>query len=73
MGLLLTVGGDPAKALGAAAVAGGMRVDQVIHCDSSDEAGERLSAMLQADDVVLVKGSRAIHTDRVVARLEADG
>ena len=32
----------------------------------------RLMAMLRADDVVLVKGSRGVRTDLVVARLEAE-
>ena len=72
LGLLLTVGGEAAQALGAAAVEAGMPENRVIHCEASDAAATRLMAMLHADDVVLVKGSRAVRTDLVVARLEAE-
>ena len=72
MGLLLTVGGDAARALGAAAVEAGMPENRVIHCEGSDAAATPLTAMLQPGDVVLVKGSRGVRTDLVVARLEAE-
>ena len=72
LGLLLTVGGDAAQALGAAAVEAGMPENRVIYCEGSEAAAMRLMAMLQADDVVLVKGSRGVRTDLVVARLEAE-
>ena len=72
LGLLLTVGGDTARVLGAAAVEAGMPADHVIHCEDSEEAATRLTVMLRADDVVLVKGSRGVRTDLVVARLEAE-
>ena len=72
LGLLLTVGGDAARALGAAAVEAGMPGDRVIHCEGSEEAARRLTVMLQAGDVVLVKGSRDVRTDLVVARLDAE-
>ena len=72
VGLLLTIGGDAARALGAAAVAAGMPADGVIHCGNSEEAASRLPALLQAGDLVLVKGSRGVRTDLVVARLVAE-
>ena len=72
LGLLLTVGGHAAQALGAAAVEAGMPADRVIHCEGSAAAATRLMAMLHADDVVLVKGSRGVRTDLVVAQLEAE-
>ena len=72
VGLLLTVGGDAARALGVAAVEAGMPDASVLHCEESDAAARRLTAMLRPDDVVLVKGSRAVRTDLVVARLEAE-
>ena len=72
LGLLLTVGGAAARTLGAAAMDAGMPADRVIHCAGSEEAAVRLTAMLQAGDVVLVKGSRGVGTDLVVARLEAE-
>jgi UDP-N-acetylmuramoyl-tripeptide--D-alanyl-D-alanine ligase len=72
LGLLLTVGGDAARTLGTTAVAAGMPSSRVIHCEDSEEAAARLMKMLQADDVVLVKGSRGVGTELVVARLEAE-
>ncbi len=70
--LLVTVGGEPARALGAAAVAAGMPAAAVRHVESSDEAAELMAAFVGAGDLVLVKGSRGIRTDRVVARLVAE-
>ncbi len=67
--LLVTVGGEPARALGAAAVAAGMPAAAVRHVESSDAAAELMAASVGAGDLVLVKGSRGIRTDRVVARL----
>jgi len=72
LGLLLTVGGDAARAMGAAAVEAGLPDNRVLHCEESAVAALRLMTMLQADDVVLVKGSRGVRTDLVVARLEAE-
>jgi UDP-N-acetylmuramoyl-tripeptide--D-alanyl-D-alanine ligase len=72
LGLLLTVGGDAARALGAAAVEAGLPENRVTHCDESAAAALRLMTMLQADDVVLVKGSRGVRADLVVSRLEAE-
>ena len=72
LGLLLTVGGDVARVLGESAVEAGMPADRVIHCEGSEEAATRLSTLLQAGDVVLVKGSRNVRTDLVVARLESE-
>ena len=71
-GRLRAGGGEAAQALGAAAVEAGMPENRVIHCEVSEAAATRLTAMLQADDVVLVKGSRGVRTDLVVARLEAE-
>jgi UDP-N-acetylmuramoyl-tripeptide--D-alanyl-D-alanine ligase len=68
---LVTIGGDPAKALGAAAIAAGMAAAAVSHFDTSDEAAAALSSLVTAGDVVLVKGSRGTRTDIVVERLTA--
>jgi UDP-N-acetylmuramoyl-tripeptide--D-alanyl-D-alanine ligase len=70
--LLVTVGGEPARALGAAAVRAGMAADAVRHLASSDAAAEYAAREVRAGDLVLVKGSRGIGTDQVVARLRAE-
>ena len=72
VGLLLTVGGEPARALGAAAVEAGAAAAGVLHCETSEEAASRAAASIRDGDVVLVKGSRGVRTDRVVTRLCAD-
>ncbi len=40
-------------------------------CEMPEEAAEQLLAELQAGDLVLVKGSRGVRTERVVERLKA--
>jgi UDP-N-acetylmuramoyl-tripeptide--D-alanyl-D-alanine ligase len=68
---LIAVGGAPARALAAAAVTAGMPVAAVRHFATSDEAADAATALLRAGDLVLVKGSRGIRTDRVVDRLKS--
>ena len=72
VGLLLTVGGEPARALGRAAVEAGAAAAGVLHCETAEEAASRAAASIRDGDVVLVKGSRGVRTDRVVTRLCAD-
>jgi UDP-N-acetylmuramoyl-tripeptide--D-alanyl-D-alanine ligase len=66
---LVTVGGEPARALGQAAVAAGMPAGSVVHTPTSAEAADVLSQLVAEGDVVLVKGSRGIRTEKVVERL----
>ncbi len=68
---LVTVGGDPARAMGDAAVAAGMPRQAVTHFDTSADAANAVAAMVASGDVVLVKGSRGTRTDVVVERLTA--
>jgi UDP-N-acetylmuramoyl-tripeptide--D-alanyl-D-alanine ligase len=70
--VLIAVGGAPAAALAAAAVAAGLRRDNVQHVAGSEEAAAVAAALVRAGDVVLVKGSRGVQTDRVVDRLKAE-
>ena len=65
----MTVGGEMARALGTAAAEAGLATDVVFHCETSDDAAERVSRLIQDDDLVLVKGSRRVRTDVVVSRL----
>ena len=69
---LVTVGGDAAAAMARAAVAAGLANADVQHVGGSDEAATLVAATLRRGDVVLVKGSRGVKTDRVVERLKAD-
>jgi UDP-N-acetylmuramoyl-tripeptide--D-alanyl-D-alanine ligase len=69
--LLFAVGGAPARALADAAVDAGMPAARVRYFAASDEAADAAAATVRGDDVVLVKGSRGVKTDRVVDRLKA--
>jgi len=70
--MLVTVGGPPAAAMGAAAVAAGMAPGAVRHFAASEEAAEVVAPAIRPGDLVLVKGSRGVRTDRVVERLKAE-
>jgi UDP-N-acetylmuramoyl-tripeptide--D-alanyl-D-alanine ligase len=72
LSLLITVGGEPARALGRAAVDAGMPGAAVRHADTSEEAADIAAAEVRSGDLVLVKGSRGIRTERVVERLAAE-
>jgi UDP-N-acetylmuramoyl-tripeptide--D-alanyl-D-alanine ligase len=72
LGLLVTIGGRAAEALGRAAMAAGLDSARVRHVASSEEAAEVAAAEVRAGDLVLVKGSRGVRTERIVARLEAE-
>jgi UDP-N-acetylmuramoyl-tripeptide--D-alanyl-D-alanine ligase len=69
---LLTVGGEAAQAMSAAAIAGGMPAESVRHFERSDDAANAVVADLHDGDVVLVKGSRGIRTELVVDRILAE-
>lgn len=70
--LLVAIGGPPAEALAAAAVAAGLPAARVRHWATSEEAAEPAAALLQPGDVVLVKGSRGTRTDLVADRVKAE-
>ena len=70
--VLVTVGGEPARALGRAAVAAGLSADAVWHADTAAEAAERTAAIARPGDLVLVKGSRGIGTEAVTSRLKRE-
>jgi UDP-N-acetylmuramoyl-tripeptide--D-alanyl-D-alanine ligase len=70
--VLFAVGGAPARALADAAIAAGMPAANVHYFATSDEAAAAAAALVTAGDLILVKGSRGIKTDRVVDRLKAE-
>ena len=70
--LLLAVGGAPAKALAGAAIAAGMPAAAVHYFATSEAAADAADTLVRAGDLVLVKGSRGVKTDRVVDRLKAE-
>jgi UDP-N-acetylmuramoyl-tripeptide--D-alanyl-D-alanine ligase len=70
--VVIAVGGAPARALADAAVTAGIPAAQVRHVATSEEAADAAAAIVREGDLVLVKGSRGIRTDRVVDRLKAE-
>ncbi len=71
VGLLVTIGGPSAQALGEAAIAAGLPAAAVRHLATSDEAAAEVALRVTDGDVVLVKGSRGTRTERVVETLTA--
>lgn len=69
--MLFAVGGAAASAMAEAAVAAGMPAARVRYAASSEAAAEAVASVVRAGDLVLVKGSRGVKTDRVVERLKA--
>jgi UDP-N-acetylmuramoyl-tripeptide--D-alanyl-D-alanine ligase len=69
---LIAVGGPAARVLADAAVRAGMAAASVRYCATSDDAASAAAATLRAGDLLLVKGSRGIKTDRVVDRLKSE-
>jgi UDP-N-acetylmuramoyl-tripeptide--D-alanyl-D-alanine ligase len=70
--LLVAVGGAPARALADAAIAAGLAKSSVRYFETSDEAADSATSWARAGDLVLVKGSRGVRTDKVVDRLKAE-
>jgi UDP-N-acetylmuramoyl-tripeptide--D-alanyl-D-alanine ligase len=68
--LLIAVGGEAAAALARAAIAGGLSPARTRHLATSEEAAG--ASFIQPGDLVLVKGSRGVRTDKVVDRLKTE-
>lgn len=68
--VLITVG-PLAQWIAQGALEQGMPQKQVKHCATTQEAAEMLESQLQSGDVVLVKGSRAMHMEDVVQKISA--
>ena len=66
---LITIG-ERGKLIADAAVRAGMSMDRVLKLESAENAIAYLSGRLSSEDVVLVKGSRGMHMDRIVSELE---
>ena len=69
---LFVVGGAPAHALAAAAIAAGMPTASVSYFETSERAAPAVVTAVTAGDLVLVKGSRGTRTDVVADRLVAE-
>ena len=70
--LLVSVGGPAAHALADGAIAAGLPGGSVSTFATSEDAAEDVVRLVEGGDVVLVKGSRGVRTERVVDRLVAE-
>ena len=52
--------------------AAGLAPGRVLTCGASEEAAALTADLVRAGDLVLVKGSRGVRTDRVADRLKAE-
>ncbi len=55
------------------ALSAGMRTDQAFTFEDSEQAAEEIWLLLQEGDLVLVKGSRRIKTDKIVEKIKQKG
>jgi UDP-N-acetylmuramyl pentapeptide synthase len=69
--LLITVG-PRARAIANAAIEAGMPDEAVQSFETSDEAAPQVTARIGAGDIVLVKGSQSVRTEKIVDALLAD-
>jgi UDP-N-acetylmuramoyl-tripeptide--D-alanyl-D-alanine ligase len=69
--LLVAVGGAPVDALVRGAVAAGLPREAIHRFTDSATAAQAIGQLVDADDVVLVKGSRGTRTELVVDQLMA--
>lgn len=70
--LLVVVGGNDARALADAAIEAGLAATAVVRFETSDAAAAEIGGLVRPGDVVLVKGSRGVGTDRIVERLKVE-
>ncbi len=68
--MLLTVGVRSRK-IAEGALGAGMPEEHILQYEDSERAGRELQNLLQAGDVVLVKGSQGIRTERIVEEIMA--
>ncbi len=66
---LITIG-ERGRMISAAACKAGLRSEVIHELETTEQAIEMLQKGLSADDVVLIKGSRGMRMDRIVANLE---
>jgi UDP-N-acetylmuramoyl-tripeptide--D-alanyl-D-alanine ligase len=70
--LLITVG-PLSRYMAEAACQAGMRKEQVLSYENAEEAATRVEFFLRSGDLVLVKGSRGMKTEKIVERLKEKG
>ncbi len=70
--VLVTVG-PLSRHMAEGALKSGMKEDSIFSFSDSEETADHIESLLRAGDLVLVKGSRGIKTDKIVIRLGKKG
>ena len=70
--MLITVG-PISLHMAEGALQAGMNQAQIVSFENSDKAADQVASFLEPGDVVLVKGSRGIKMDKIVAKLKQGG
>lgn len=70
--ILVTVG-SLALHMAEGALASGMKGTQIHSYKNSDEAAEKIGSLIKKGDLVVVKGSRGMKTEKIVERLKLKG
>lgn len=69
---LLVTAGERGRMIAAAAARAGMNGELITEFDTTDQVVGFLKPRLKSGDVVLVKGSRGMHMERIVSALESE-
>lgn len=67
--LLITIGRLSHKMI-EGALDEGMKKNSILHFENSSEAAGKIAELIEKDDLVLVKGSHGIHTEKIVEQLK---
>jgi UDP-N-acetylmuramoyl-tripeptide--D-alanyl-D-alanine ligase len=70
--ILITIG-PLSHRMAEGALEAGMNSSQIASFDDVDQAADRVMSLLQPGDLVLVKGSRGIRTEKIVESLKKKG
>lgn len=70
--VLVTIG-EKSRAMAEGALEAGMSEDRVYSFADSEEAAEKIWSIIQEGDLILVKGSRGIKTERILERFKEKG
>ena len=68
---LLFAYGNRSKIISKQAEKGGMKKDKIFHFDNVDDLIKLLKSKIKSNDVILIKGSRAMHMERIVKEIVA--
>ena len=69
---LVTVG-SLSKHMAEGALSSGMKTNQIFSFKNSEEAAEKIWTLVRDGDLILVKGSRRIETEKIVEKLKSKG